>query len=42
VALEARLDLLELNPVVVRPDGCVVLDAIARRASASEAARLIL
>ena len=42
VALEARLDLLELNPVVVRPDGCVVLDAIARRASASEVAPLIL
>ncbi len=35
VALDARLDLLELNPVVVRPDGCVVLDAIARRAAAN-------
>jgi succinyl-CoA synthetase beta subunit len=29
--LEARLDLIELNPVAVRRDGCVALDALARR-----------
>jgi len=29
--LEARLDLIELNPVAVRREGCVALDALARR-----------
>jgi acetate---CoA ligase (ADP-forming) len=29
--LESRLSLLELNPVVARPDGAVALDALARR-----------
>ena len=31
-ALEQSLTLLELNPVVARPDGAVALDAVARRA----------
>jgi hypothetical protein len=31
--LEAGLDLLELNPVVVHPRGCVALDALGRTAS---------
>jgi acyl-CoA synthetase (NDP forming) len=30
VLLDEGLDLLELNPVVVHPDGCVALDALAR------------
>ena len=42
VLLEARLDLLELNPVVVHPDGCVALDAIARRAPADGVSPLTL
>ncbi len=29
--LESGLDLLELNPVVVHPEGCVALDALGRR-----------
>ena len=29
--LDAELDLLELNPVVVHPEGCVALDALALR-----------
>jgi acetate---CoA ligase (ADP-forming) len=32
LALDAGLDLLELNPVVVQRDGCLVLDAVAHRA----------
>ncbi len=34
VLLEAGLALLELNPVAVGPEGCVALDAVARRAGA--------
>jgi hypothetical protein len=30
---ESGLELLELNPVVVHPDGCLALDAVARRAA---------
>jgi acetate---CoA ligase (ADP-forming) len=33
--LESGLDLLELNPVVVYPDGCVALDALGRRPAPS-------
>jgi acetate---CoA ligase (ADP-forming) len=29
--LDAGLDLIELNPVIGRPDGCVAVDALARR-----------
>lgn len=32
LALDAGLDLLELNPVVVHRDGCLALDAVAHRA----------
>jgi hypothetical protein len=28
--LDSGLDLIELNPVAVRPEGCVALDALAR------------
>jgi hypothetical protein len=35
--LEHGLDLLELNPVVVHREGCVVLDAIGRRRVSSTA-----
>jgi acetate---CoA ligase (ADP-forming) len=34
--LEHRLDLIELNPVVVHRDGCMALDAVARRGRAAE------
>ena len=33
--LESGLDLLELNPVVVHPKGCVAVDALGRRPAAS-------
>ena len=33
--LESGLDLLELNPVVVHPEGCVALDALGRRPAPS-------
>jgi acetyl-CoA synthetase len=33
--LESGLDLLELNPVVVHPRGCMALDALGRRPAAS-------
>jgi acetate---CoA ligase (ADP-forming) len=33
--LAAGLDLLELNPVVVHPEGCLALDAVGRRRRAS-------
>ena len=35
--LESGLDLLELNPVVVHPEGCVALDALGRRPPPSQA-----
>jgi acetate---CoA ligase (ADP-forming) len=38
LALDAGLDLLELNPVVVHRDGCVALDAVAHRAAGAEVA----
>ncbi len=37
--LESGLDLLELNPVVVHPEGCVALDALGRRPPPSPARR---
>jgi hypothetical protein len=33
--LESGLDLLELNPVVVHPEGCVAVDALGRRPAAA-------
>jgi hypothetical protein len=33
--LESGLDLLELNPVVVHPKGCVAVDALGRRPASS-------
>jgi succinyl-CoA synthetase beta subunit len=37
--LESGLDLLELNPVVVHPEGCEVLDALGRRRLAASVGR---
>jgi hypothetical protein len=31
--LDSGLDLLELNPVVVHPEGCIAVDALGHRAS---------
>jgi hypothetical protein len=30
--LDSGLDLLELNPVVVHPEGCIAVDALGHRA----------
>jgi acetate---CoA ligase (ADP-forming) len=37
VLVEESLELIELNPVVVRPDGAVAVDAVVRRVAVTAA-----